>query len=100
MVSRLEPKNGVTKKWELVEKGEAAFHQFGCDYEEFETGPGNFSTAIVEWPDGSIENVPLQNVRFLDSINSDDRPPQHSNKEPKGASTSAPSPAVLVAIPK
>lgn len=65
MVSRLEPKNGPTKKWELVEKGEAAFHQFGCDYEEFESGPGNFSTAIVEWPDGRVENVPVQNVRFL-----------------------------------
>lgn len=52
---------------EFREKGEAIFHQFGCDYAEFENGPGNFTTAVIEWPDGSVENVCVEHVRFLDS---------------------------------
>jgi len=50
--------------WEEV--GEAFFHGFGIDYEEFENGPGNFSTAIVEWPDGKVEMVRADKVRFLE----------------------------------
>lgn len=46
-------------------KGIATFHAFGVDYEEFDNGPGNYSTAIVEWPDGSVENVEVSLVRFL-----------------------------------
>lgn len=49
--------------------GEATFHQFGVDYEEFETGPGNFTTAIVEWPDGRVESVAVNRVRFVTSNN-------------------------------
>jgi len=51
--------------WELNEKGEALFHQWGMNYEEFETGPGNYSTAIIELPDGQIKNVPAENIRFV-----------------------------------
>ena len=47
-----------------VRIGEGIFHQFGADYEEFETGPGNFTTAIVEMPDGSIGNIPVGLVVF------------------------------------
>lgn len=49
--------------WEEV--GEAWFHGFGTDYEEFENGPGNFSTAIVEWPDGKVEMVRADAIRFM-----------------------------------
>jgi len=50
-----------------VQRNEIAlFHQFGCDYEEFETGPGNFSTAIIEFKDGTVENVPASFIQFLD----------------------------------
>jgi hypothetical protein len=52
--------------WYLEEKGEAMFHQFGVNYEEFEACAGNYTTAIVEWPDGTISNVPVEHVRFLD----------------------------------
>lgn len=41
------------------------FHQWGSDYEEFEEGPGNYATAIVELPDGKIENVPAGDIEFL-----------------------------------
>ena len=46
--------------------GDGVFHQFGVDYEEFETGPGNYSTAIVEMPDGSVKNVPVELIVFND----------------------------------
>ena len=58
----------VVYKWQRVanksynEKvfvGNGLFHQFGVDYEEFETGPGNFTTGIIEMPDGSVESVPV-----------------------------------------
>ena len=50
----------------IQEKGIATFHQFGADYEEFEHGIGNYTTAIVEWPDGTVSSVPVNLVRFLD----------------------------------
>jgi hypothetical protein len=46
-------------------KGVATFHSFGVAHEEFENGPGNYTTAVVEWPDGSVENVEVSLVRFL-----------------------------------
>lgn len=54
-----------TDGWELKEIGEAVFHQFGVGYHEFENGVGNYSTAIVEWQDGTVSNVPVERVRFL-----------------------------------
>lgn len=41
------------------------FHKWGCDYEEFETGPGNYSTAIVEMEDGTIQNVRCDMIQFI-----------------------------------
>lgn len=49
----------------MVEKGEAIFHGFGSEYEEFENGAGNYSVAIVEWPNGQIELVRADRVRFV-----------------------------------
>ena len=54
-----------TSEWKMVEKGEALFHSFGADYEEFENGPGNFSAAIVEWPNGQVEMVRADRIRFV-----------------------------------
>ena len=50
--------------YDKVPVGPGIFHQFGVDYEEFETGPGNFSTAIVEMPDGTVQNVPVELIVF------------------------------------
>ncbi|MCK5603542.1 hypothetical protein KAR91_16780 [Candidatus Pacearchaeota archaeon] len=52
-------------KWELREQGEAIFHGWGVNYEEFETGAGNFSTAIIELEDGTVKNIPAVQVRFI-----------------------------------
>lgn len=45
---------------------EARFHQWGGEYEEFESGPGNYTVAVVEFADGTIETVMPENIRFLD----------------------------------
>lgn len=42
------------------------FHQWGNDYEEFESGPGNFTVAIVELPDGKIVTPAARDICFLD----------------------------------
>lgn len=52
-------------KFDIVEKGEALFHQFGVDHAEYESGPGNFSTALVEYSDGTVGNVPVEMIRFI-----------------------------------
>jgi hypothetical protein len=48
--------------------GEAIFHQFGTDFEEFENGAVNYSTAIIELPDGTIRNIPVQHIQFINPI--------------------------------
>lgn len=58
--------NGVTIKrqyWDLEEKGEALFHQWGRDTHSDEDG--SFSTAIIELEDGTVKNIPAEQVRFI-----------------------------------
>lgn len=43
------------------------FHQWVSNYEEFETGAGNFTVGIVELPNGTIEQVLPQHIQFLDT---------------------------------
>lgn len=45
---------------------EGYFHRWGCNYEEFETGPGNYSVAIVELPDGEVVMPVADDIWFLD----------------------------------
>ena len=55
---------GRPTHFEKVAIGKCIFHAWGCNYEEFEAGPGNFSTAIIEMPDGSVMNVPAEMIVF------------------------------------
>lgn len=55
-------------KWEEREFEMGYFHQWGADYEEFESGPGNYSVAIVELPGGKIVTPVAQNIEFIDFI--------------------------------
>ena len=57
-----ETKRGINKR---VFDFEGVFHQFGVSYEEFDTGAGNYSTAIVEKSDGSIVNVSVEEIQFI-----------------------------------
>lgn len=45
---------------------EGDFHGWGNDYEEFETGPGNHTIAIVELNDGRIILGTAHKTVFLD----------------------------------
>ena len=47
-------------------KIQGRFHCWGINYEEYETGPGNFTTAIIELDDGEIMSCPAETVQFLD----------------------------------
>lgn len=44
----------------------ATFHQFGCDFVEFENGVGTYTTAIVELSDGTVRNISVDMIQFLD----------------------------------
>jgi hypothetical protein len=50
------------KKRIYTEKGEALFHEFGYDLEE----NGSVSAGIVEWPDGQLELVPINLIKFVE----------------------------------
>lgn len=45
---------------------EGIFHQWGSAYEEFETGPGNYTVAIVELPDGKVVTPYVEDIQFID----------------------------------
>jgi len=44
---------------------DGVFHGWGCSYEEFESGPGNNSYALVETTEGLIEEVLPCNIKFI-----------------------------------
>jgi len=49
----------------MVDDYEAMFHCWGADYEEFESGPGNYTVAILEKEDGSVVLEHPSRVRFI-----------------------------------
>ncbi len=57
-----DKETGKPKKYP---NGTAIFHAIGCDFAEFESGPGNFSTAIIEREDGRFENPPIDMIQFI-----------------------------------
>lgn len=59
--------NKELNKSEKIEKGEAVFHQWGIDCVKSDLNIGSYSTAIIEIEDGTIENVPATNIRFIDN---------------------------------
>lgn len=56
-------KNGVRDEKKEIFHG--VFHQWGCCFEEFETGAGNYSVAIVELEDGTIRECLPTEVKFI-----------------------------------
>lgn len=44
---------------------EGKFHQWGSNHEEFENGVGNYTVAIIECPDGTIEEVLPSKLKFI-----------------------------------
>ena len=45
--------------------GTAIFHAFGYDVVENDSGFATLSTAIIELADGSVKNIPVENIKFL-----------------------------------
>ena len=44
---------------------EGLFHQWANSYEEFESGPGNYTIALVEIEDGTIVEILPYNIKFI-----------------------------------
>ena len=55
--------------WILEQRGEALFHQFGIDFAHAADGICSFTSAIIEWGDGSVENVPVNLIKFIGGEN-------------------------------
>lgn len=70
-VERLRPCEAITYEKGNAEKVQGRFHGWGSNYEEFEMGPGNFTTAIIELDDGRVVGCPAETVRFLDRMSGD-----------------------------
>jgi len=67
VIYKHERKDG-NDHYDKVENGTAKFHCWGVDYEEFNSGYANsFSTAIVERSDGTVENIPAEMIKFIDT---------------------------------
>lgn len=54
--------SGSNGHYEEFENG--IFHQWGSNYEEFESGAGNYSVAIVELPDGKVIMTNADDIQF------------------------------------
>lgn len=52
--------------WEDGFPNAGLFHQWAAAYEESSDGFGNYTVALVEMPDGTIEQVLPQNIKFVD----------------------------------
>lgn len=62
-----EPVEGAGHS-ERILIGVGFFHQFGTSFMEFDEGPGNYSTAIVEMPDGTIKNPAIEDIKFIEPL--------------------------------
>lgn len=58
----------VEGHWEKQDFALGYFHQWGVAFEEFEDGPGHYTTAIVELPDGRVIMPAADEITFLDPI--------------------------------
>lgn len=51
--------------WEDGYSMEGLFHQFGVSYVGTDSGPANFSTAIIETPNGEVIMVNAEHIKFV-----------------------------------
>ena len=62
--------NTTTSELGLVPTGETGvFHQFGVNFDELDHGAGSFTSAIVEMPDGTVRNLELEEIKFIEGPN-------------------------------
>lgn len=53
----------VSGHFEEFERG--TFLRFGIDFEEFESGPAQYTTAIVKLKDGRVVTTAVDNIQFI-----------------------------------
>jgi len=54
------------KNYVPIEDGEGIFVQYGANFEQTRDGcTCQYTSAIVEMPDGMVKNIPLHLIRFL-----------------------------------
>ena len=58
-------------EWKKSSAGIGSFLGLGVGYRESYGGIIQFTTAVVEMPDGFIQNIKVENVRFVDSEEED-----------------------------
>lgn len=59
-------RDGIYRKT-IETKVQGLFHQWGNEYEELDTGAGNYSVGLVELQDGTMETFIPQRIRFISS---------------------------------
>ena len=57
--------NDFERKWENSFCHKGVFHQWAFAYEEFETGVGNYTVALVELENGEMVEVLPMNIKFI-----------------------------------
>jgi len=55
--------NVLTKQWVQITGN---FHIWGAAYEEFHSGPGNYTMAIIELKGGRVVTALPEDVTFMD----------------------------------
>ncbi len=50
---------------EWLDGVEGTFHMWGQSYDEYREGPGNYTMAIIELPDGRVVTALPGDVKFL-----------------------------------
>lgn len=58
-----EVKEGTGMYSDFIHEG--LFHKWATGFEEFESGLGNYTYAIIETPDGCVEEVLPTNIKFI-----------------------------------
>jgi len=58
--------NKDERRYDKHERCNGWFHAWGLSYEEFESGAGNYSTAIIELDNGEVLNHPAELIKFAD----------------------------------
>ncbi|WP_423731644.1 hypothetical protein [Hafnia paralvei] len=58
-----EMNGSIRNKREVMVTG--LFHQWGVNYEEFETGAGNYTVGIIELDDGTVEALLPNQIKFI-----------------------------------
>jgi hypothetical protein len=51
-----------------IPDGEGVFHRWGDEFVEYESGPANFTIAVIERDNGMVETPQASLIQFMDKI--------------------------------